>query len=880
MENRRWHPRISTILLGIVLLPVIGVGTLAYQSVDTASSHRREVSDLNDAIVDLTGALRLGAAVTDEKYWAYASESLDELGISDAIVMDMVGLDPWAEYDAATGRVDEFARAMGADELHDRIRDIRADDDLGVPGREAAYDQIQAAVEVLRKDASDRLVDMPGAVDLSTDIRTLRSAADLRDNAARQMAAFFALQFASSTTADEAMRILIASNDRYRQLEDALVDSVRPGTRAAAVVDDLIDDEDQARFEDEVRASVDQTLANGAAETVTLSRELLFANATALADTFLGAKRAVDGHMRLVDAGAEDVAELAADLDADAAAQSRDAVIWGATVAAVALGGAVLGSRAIIVPLRRMADAADAMREGSLDHHVEESGPQEMRSATRAMNEAVAQLQLAERQALALAQGDLDDPVLEISTPGALGRSLREAVAHLTSSLNDREEFRRRLAHEAAHDPLTGLPNRTASLAHLNRALGRAQRTGDRLAVLMIDLDGFKQVNDLHGHGAGDRVLVQVAQRLSEAIRQSDVVGRLGADEFIVVAEPVGDDTEAGTLAQRLADALEEPIMAGGRRVAVSATIGIVSDDGTIGPDVLIREADAAVVEAKRTGGGKIMFCDDDLRAGIASRSAVERGLADAIENDDLVVYVQQIVDARTEELHSMEALVRWVDPVAGLIPPDDFIPVAEGSDLIVALDRWVLQTAIQHLARWGADPHLRHVPLSVNISGRHLAHPHLVDHVLDPLRAHGVDPTRLTVEVTETALLDDLASAATHLAALRAAGVRVAIDDFGTGYTSLAHLRALPVDIVKIDRSFVSNLARDDERTLIRMIVEVGHLFGLEVVAEGVETASDARELLLLGVDALQGFHYSRPRPATDVLPQRDVAPESQPVR
>lgn len=874
----KWHPRVGVILLAVAALPLISLAALAYEELRDVREHRATVAELGDAIGQLTTALQIDSAVAEEKYWAYAIEAIDAFGVSRELVVDLVGLDPWAELEGSQEVVDRLvADAPRVTELVETARNLDAPTTVEL---EDAYEAVGALVRTQRDDAASRLVDMPGADDLSNAVRTLRLAADMRDDSAVLLGSFFSLRFDSNTGSAEALRQLIAADDRYRTNNEVLLRTVQPGSRSAAVLAELEADPGTDLFRREVRSAVVATITTGADHTGPLQADDVVADAPSLAENFLAAHATTETYMRLVDAAADDVNELAAAMDQDAARQGRGAMILVGVVTALGLGGTALAARAIVRPLRALSRSAESMSEGDLDVHVEESGPWELRNSARAMNEAAAQLRLAERQAIALAQGDLDDPVLELAAPGSLGASLRDAVGQLAASLNEREDYRRRLAHEAAHDPLTSLPNHTASLAHLNRGLGRAQRTGERIAVLFVDIDGFKQINDVHGHGAGDRVLVQVAQRLSEAVRQSDVVGRLGADEFLVVAEPIGDDDQVAQLAGRLLDAIERPIRHGGKVISLTATVGITTDDGRSEPDVLIREADAAVTDAKRSGGGRTRFCDDVLRAGVASRSAVEKGLSDAIANDDLVLYVQQIVDARTEQVVSLEALVRWVDPATGLIPPDRFIPVAEASDLIVALDRWVLENAVGHLARWGADHAFAEVPLAVNISGRHLSHPQLVEHVMAPLRAHGIDPRRLTIEVTETALLDDPASAASHLSALRAEGVRVAIDDFGTGYTSLAHLRALPVDTLKIDRSFVSNLERDDERTLIQMIVELGHLFGLEVVAEGVETATEARELLMFGVDALQGFHYSRPRPIADLGGPARQPSDAQPVR
>ena len=865
-DNLRWRPRVAVILLAVALLPLAGLSWLAMERVSEASAHRADVAAMNDTLGDLTGLLEVGALLADEKHWSYAVDGLEGIGLTSDIVVEVVDLDPWAELEQARVQVNDAAHAAAAADLMDDLVAVRADDPLDPLERNEAYLVLEAEIESRRSAAIARLSELPDGAEISIAVQNLRAAAQIRDDIALQLSAFFSLRFSSTLTGAEAMRQLIARDERYRSGIVALTARVPEGSQAAAVLDVIATNDAVERFIGEVATSVERTLSEGASAGTELDVDSLVSSGDALAELFLAADEAVNLHMQLARAAAADVTALAEAMDEEAASEARQAILLGAGVTLLSVIVAFLGGRAIIGPLRRMSGVADAMRRGSLDERVAERGPREMQSAARALNEAVAQLQLSEKQAVALASGDLDDPILETPAPGALGRSLREAVAHLASSLSEREDFRRRLAHAAAHDGLTGLPNRTSSLAHLDRALGRVSRTGESLAVLFLDLDGFRQVNDVHGHSAGDRVLVQVAQRLSEVVRQGDVVGRIGADEFIVVAEPVGDDDEAEALALRLLEAISAEIQLGGVGTVVGASVGIATSTGDSDPDALVREAGAAVGDAKRHGRGGIRFCDDTLRRDLASRGSVERGLALAIERDELVLHFQQLVDARYERPVSIEALVRWMQPDGTMVPPGEFIPVAEASDLIVTLDRWVLEHAATQLSEWTDDPDLGHLTLAVNISERHLGHPRLVDHVLDPLRAAGVDPGRLVVEVTESALLDDLASAATRLATLREHGVKVAIDDFGTGYTSLAHLRALPVDVLKVDQSFVWNLDRDDERSLVRMIIEVGHLFGLEVVAEGVEDNTQARELLRLGVDTLQGFHYSRPAPAVEV--------------
>lgn len=486
--------------------------------------------------------------------------------------------------------------------------------------------------------------------------------------------------------------------------------------------------------------------------------------------------------------------------------------------------------------------------------------------AARALNEAIDQLKLAERQAIALADGDLDDPILETQAPGRLGSSLRGAVSRLTTSLAEREEYRRRLAHEASHDALTGLANRRATVDYLSGALARARRSERTAAVLFIDLDGFKSVNDVYGHPVGDRVLKEIAHRLAMTIRKGDLAGRMGGDEFLVIAEPVASESHAMMLARRISSALAQPLNVAGITIVPHCSIGIaLPHTASCTAEELVHDADLALYEAKKRGRSEVIVCSDELRRRVTERSSIERGLTTAIENDQLELHFQTIIDSRSVAPTALEALVRWRRPDGTLIPPDQFIPVAERSDLILDLDLWVLDQAARHLASWIDGELLSELTLAVNLSSRHLARDDLAERVLSALEAHRVDPCRLVIEVTESALLDDLETAGVQLRRLRDRGIRVAIDDFGTGFTSLTHLRSLPADILKIDRSYTRNLsaANAADLSLIRLIIEVGHLLGLEVTAEGVETEADRAILTQLGADSLQGFYFSRPVPA-----------------
>ena len=529
---------------------------------------------------------------------------------------------------------------------------------------------------------------------------------------------------------------------------------------------------------------------------------------------------------------------------------------------------AVAASRAIAGPIRDLAEAARRLRDGQqADRGTAHRGPTEVQEASQAIDEAAAQLALAEQQALALAEGDLDHQSLSEHGTGALGASLQTAVQTLASSLHEREELRERMTYQATHDGLTHLSNRNASLDQIEAGLARADATSGRIAVLFIDLDGFKNVNDQFGHRAGDFVLREIAQRLEMSVRTTDHVGRLGGDEFLVIAEPVDDEDDARWLAGRIFDSVVSPIRYDDVEVTIGACIGIaLSERGAVDPTLLLHDADLAVYRAKELGRNRIEVCDDELRAIMSDRADIEHALRLAIDNDELDLWYQPVVTERSGfGPAGYEALVRWQRPGHGMVRPDAFIPIAERTDLILAVDRWVVRRVIQQISDWDRRRDIEPVPISLNISGRHLASPDFVATIIGPMIEARVAPERLIVEVTESALLDDIETAAAKLERLREYGIRVAIDDFGTGFTSLAHLRNLPIDILKIDRSFTNDV---EATSLVQLIIESGHLLGASVTAEGIETQAQADRILAMGADSLQGYLYGRPKPAHELAP------------
>ncbi len=427
--------------------------------------------------------------------------------------------------------------------------------------------------------------------------------------------------------------------------------------------------------------------------------------------------------------------------------------------------------------------------------------------------------------------------------------------------VGQRRALEEELTRQAFADSLTGLANRALFRDRVEHALARGRRDGGRVTLLLIDLDDFKVVNDSLGHTAGDQLLCALAGRLRAEVRTCDTLARLGGDEFAVLVEDL-DDLETAALADRIVSAVRRPVRLGNRDIASTVSIGIATvkaGGGEAEADELLRDADLAMYAAKNGGRDRSAVFDPTMYADVLREAQQRADMERALAEDEFVVHYQPIVDLPQRRLIGFEALVRWQHPQQGLVPPNDFIPLAEATGLIVPLGRWVLQSACDQLARWHAVwPVANGLRMSVNLSARQFQYDGLVADVAHALEHSGVDPTSLVLEITESMLMRDTDATVSTLRALKDLGVRLAIDDFGTGYSSLAYLRQFPVDILKIDRSFVDGMTGD--ASLAEAVVQMGRALQLQTIAEGIETTDQWTALRSLGCEYGQGYLFAKP--------------------
>jgi len=465
-----------------------------------------------------------------------------------------------------------------------------------------------------------------------------------------------------------------------------------------------------------------------------------------------------------------------------------------------------------------------------------------------------------EHTALQALQGGAEDYLVKGRGDGELiGRTIRYAI--------QRKKAEERLAYLAQYDPLTGLANRALFQDRLQQAVARAERAAGRFALVFVDLDRFKAVNDTLGHDSGDALLQEVARRIKDRVRESDTVARLGGDEFAIILEAISETEDAARVAQDVQRLLSEPVHLGDYEVPALASMGIAMWPASRG-DQLLKDADAAMYRAKRQGGNRLQFYTEEMNAQAKARLTLERDLHRALRSDEFVLYYQPRVDLSTGgTVIGAEALLRWRHPERGLVSPGEFVPILEDMQLIIPVGRWVLGAACRQGRAW-REAGLPAVCVSVNLSARQFGRRDLADDVAGALEEGGMEPEGLELEITESLLMEDPETALRTLGRLTTelGGVGISIDDFGTGYSSLYRLKALPVQRIKIDRSFVMGIPDDPgDAAITAAVIRLAHDLGLGVVAEGVETAEQAAFLRLKGCDEAQGFFFGRPVSADD---------------
>ncbi|MEY4338828.1 MAG: hypothetical protein RLZ14_678 [Actinomycetota bacterium] len=549
---------------------------------------------------------------------------------------------------------------------------------------------------------------------------------------------------------------------------------------------------------------------------------------------------------------------------ADADTTQRNAIIVMISTLVVSVVLLWLVIRSVLRPLRRLVRVSKAVRNGDLGiKPATPSGPTDVKVVMRAFNDMVATLRTYEQQLALLAQGhtDVDEPL-----PGPLGETVRRNVGQVADLTAQLHESQAAAFRQARTDALSGLANRTAALERLSVISLEARQTGVLGAIIFLDLDGFKSVNDTQGHAEGDRILVEIARRLRTTC-PNGTVARMGGDEFLVLLHEIDSPEAVSELARQLIAAVSEPCTgSAGQLFTLSASAGIAFIDGSREPLASIAQADTAVYHAKERGRGRVEVFDDRLSDVVESRAEMALTMRHALADGQFSLRLQPIVEVATSHPVGAEVLLRWERPDTGLIGPAEFIPIAERTGVIVDLETWVLEQAVAILREWRLDPVTATMHLAVNISGRHVIEGNLSGLLAELCNRASVDPKLIDLEITETHLVADIARAGSVVDDLRAQGVNVAIDDFGTGYSSMTYLHRLTVDTLKIDQAFVAGMCDDRlDRTIVELLLRLGDSLGMQVVAEGVDSSRKLALLKELGCPWAQGFHIAKPMRVDD---------------
>lgn len=862
--------RIRSRLLVVLALPLIGMCVFAAGSARSDWDAANDAEDLREDADQLALLLDVNRALDDELDQAVGLTETRSFGLDARLVSETLGFDASTTTGpGSTGAI--LASALRRLERADRdgaewadpqaVRAILAERDAVLGVRESVLDgsvepmgaqDVQALVEPLAARAvsaelNHLLLEAPkiGSAPVNEALEIQAASVRLQESnrAETRSLRTLLLPFGSINTARPQQDFI--GDARQFDVSLATLEAALPAPLDAEL-DEIQSSAEWMAYDELRNRALGFTVSTQSRTDYTLER-LIFTGSTLYRSSGVRSRDLGDFDDQINEIVA-DRTEVAQEVARTRFAQTV-AILIALIAATLALAGVIV--RSIVRPLHRLEELALVIGQGELpDFSSEVVGPSDLASVEHALESLAEGLNIVEMQATALAAGSLDSSVLEWSAPGRLGESLQGSVdklRQLTASLD----------HQATHDMLTGLPNRAAIIHFLNRtSTGRIEDRQPVLAI-MLDLDGFKQSNDMLGHPIGDELLQHTARRLQERAN-GGFLGRLGGDEFMVLYEGPLNATPL-ELARNMIDGLTVPFATTAGTIWLSAGAGLVESDSTgwLSPTEILQRSDMALLQAKAEGQGVIVEFDDSLNDTALERSRIQGELRSAIDNGDLELHFQPIVQAHTGVVSGVEALLRWFDISGVPVPPSVFIPAAEQSDLILRIDNWVISEACRTLASWRGDPTLGKLTMSINISGRHVASTELVDVVRSALDASGAEANKLIIEVTETEVIPNLELAIAVFDDLKDLGVSLAIDDFGTGFASVAHLRRVPFDRLKIDRSFVSQLEDSTDRSIATLLVSLGQSLHLEVVAEGVETEEQRAWSAAAGCTHVQGYFF-----------------------
>lgn len=859
----------------LALAPLLGLAFLSFDRISEANQSRSNLDDVQVATTDLVDAAQLHAAIQNENFWLSMSRSVEALGFSPDFIASALGIDSEAQLARAQEQTDVLVERSGINGLAEELTEARQlpVSDSGVV---RPLDGIETgiAAESVRTEL-ERVIalaaEQPDGSQLVVLARKLQGANEVRSSFSGLRAAFFA-NFGELDV--EARRSVVLELSRRLTLYEREVTEldvlIPPSGAMEAPFNALIASESRA----EALAAVDEVLEDfgyittGAAAPDPAEPQVV----SSIVTSFVAAETANIEHLDLVASAADVLTDAVEAQRAEAQQTAVVVLIASVAVALLTAVAIVVTTQWIVRPLTDLGGTALVLSLGSDEPIGDASGPREIRLIHEALTEAITNLERTEQQALALADGELDDPSLDQVVPGRFGATLHAAIEQLRHSISNQERFSEQLAYEAGHDGLTGLANRRAAIDFLTASLGRQDEAGHEgtpaslTTVFFIDLDHFKAVNDTQGHAAGDEVLCSVSDALRASARDVDMVGRIGGDEFLIVSNGPASMDEAKEMGDRCLAVINQSLDE--QNSGISASIGVSMGCHGDDVDALLAEADVAMLEAKKHGRDAVRLFDGELRARTLDELTLGTNIRAGLAAGEFELHYQPIVNSVSGDVLDYEALIRWDRPGVGRVSPDDYIPFAERSDLVIDIDRWVLDQAAETLASNALDG----IGIAVNISGRHLATGDLFGDLTEVLARTGINPRFLTVEITESALLGDIDGAIETLRRIRATGVKVAIDDFGTGFTSLTHLRSLPADVLKIDQSFTSNLDNSDDANLVRLVIQTAHILRLDVVVEGVETIEHAQRVTMLGADQMQGYHFAKPLPLHEIVAARSA--------